>query len=69
MCGLLIYTISISILCVSQEEPRLVESNKQIYDFYKEYFSKNKGIVDRCKVNFYIIKLFIQAIQVAAVRT
>ena len=26
-----------------------------------EYFSKNKDIVDRCKVNFYIIKLFIQA--------
>ena len=38
VCGLfgfLIYTIYISVLCVSQEGLSLVESNQQIYDFYK----------------------------------
>ena len=35
MCVLLIYTISINIRCVSQERFSLVESNQQIYDFYK----------------------------------
>ena len=30
-----IYTISISIVCVSQEEPSLIVSNQQMYDFYK----------------------------------
>ena len=35
VCVLFIYTISISILCVSREEGSLTESNQQIYDFYK----------------------------------
>ena len=35
VCVLLIYTISISILFVPQEGIILVESNQQIYDFYK----------------------------------
>ena len=35
VCVLLIYTIYVSILFVSQEEQSLIESNKQIYDFYK----------------------------------
>ena len=35
VCFLLIYTISISILCLSQEVVSLVESNQQIYDFNK----------------------------------
>ena len=35
MCVLFIYTISISIIYVSQEEPSLIASNQQIYDFYK----------------------------------
>ena len=30
-----IYTIYISIVCVSQEEPSLIASNQQMYDFYK----------------------------------
>ena len=32
---LLIYTISISILCVLWEGPSLIQSNQQICDFYK----------------------------------
>ena len=32
---LFIYTISIRIICVSQEEPSLIVSNQQIYHFYK----------------------------------
>ena len=35
LCILLIYTIFLSILCVSEEGRSLVESNQQIYDFYK----------------------------------
>ena len=35
MCILPIYTTSISILCLSQEERSLVESNQQMHDFYK----------------------------------
>ena len=35
VCVLLIYTISLTILCVSWEEFSLIESNQQIYDFYK----------------------------------
>ena len=35
VCVLFIYTISIRIICVSQEEPSLIVSNQQIYDFYK----------------------------------
>ena len=36
-----IYTISISILCVSQEVHNLFESNQQVYDFY------NQGIFEK----------------------
>ena len=32
---LFIYTISISIICVSKDEPSLIASNQLIYDFYK----------------------------------
>ena len=35
ICVLFIYTTSISIICVSQEEPCLIASNQQIHDFYK----------------------------------
>ena len=35
MCVLFIYTISISVICVSQAEPSLTASNQQIYYFYK----------------------------------
>ena len=35
VCVLFIYTISISIICVSQEKPSLIASNQQIYDIYK----------------------------------
>ena len=34
MCVLFIYTISISIICASLEEPSLIASNQQIYDCY-----------------------------------
>ena len=50
VCVLLIYTISISILCVSQEGFRLVESNQQIYNFYKWVILKRKNIVDLSSV-------------------
>ena len=53
-----IYTVSISILCVSWEELSLTGRNQQICDFYK--FLKSKDIVDLCKVNFDINNLFIQ---------
>ena len=36
MCVLFIYTISISIICASQEEPSLIASNQQGYDFTSE---------------------------------
>ena len=35
VCILFIYTISVSIICVSQGEPSFIASNQQIYDFYK----------------------------------
>ena len=35
VCVLFIYTISISIICASQEEPSLIATNQQIYDIYK----------------------------------
>ena len=35
VCVLFTYTISISITYVSQEQPILIASNQQIYDFYK----------------------------------
>ena len=34
VCVLFIYTISISIICASQEELSLIASNEQIYDFH-----------------------------------
>ena len=37
-CILFIYTIFISIICVSQEELSLIASNEQIYDFYNWAF-------------------------------
>ena len=42
LCILLIYTIFLSILCVSEEGSSLVESNQQIYDFYKWVILKSK---------------------------
>ena len=39
---LFIYTISINILCVSQGERNLIESNQQIYDFKKGLIFENK---------------------------
>ena len=42
VCILIIYFISITILCVSQERLRLVESNQQIYDFYMCVILKRK---------------------------
>ena len=41
VCVLLIYTISIT--CVSQEEPTLIACNQQVYDFYKWIIECNKG--------------------------
>ena len=32
VCVLFVYTISITIICVSQEGPSLIASNQQIYD-------------------------------------
>ena len=52
VCVLFIYTISISVICVSQEETDLIASNQQIYDFYKliiEIFEKYR----HWKVNFW----------------
>ena len=54
-----IYTISIIILCVSQIG-HLLESNKQINDFYKWVILKSKDILDLCEVISSISKLFIQ---------
>ena len=59
MCVLFIYTISLSIICVSQAEPGLIaSSNQQIYDFVK----KNT----LWKVNFNIREL-VCVIQIPAV--
>ena len=58
MCVLLIYTISLSILCVSKERFNLVESNQQTYTYTSGQFLKSKDIVHLCKVNFCISKLF-----------
>ena len=41
MCVLLIYAISISILCVSQEGLSLAESNQEI-DFYTRVIFENQ---------------------------
>ena len=42
VCVLFIYTISISIICVSKDELSLAASNQQIYDFYKWIFEKKR---------------------------
>lgn len=60
VCVLLIYIISISILCVSQGGLSLDESKQQIYEFYKWITLKSKDIEDLGKVNFCINGLFIQ---------
>ena len=39
---LFIHTISVSIICVSQEKPSLMASNKHIYDFCKWIIKKKK---------------------------
>ena len=58
MCVLFIYTISISIIYVSQEEPSLIASNQQIYDFYKWIIFEKKR---HCgKYIFDIGEVFIQ---------
>ena len=43
------YTLSISIICVSQEEPSLIASNQQIYELQVSNFWKEKTL---WKVNF-----------------
>ena len=50
MCVLFIYTILISVICVSQEELSLVASNAQMYDFKKWVIFKKKR---HWKVNFW----------------
>ena len=35
VCVLFIYTTSIIIICVWQEDPSFIASNQQTYDFYK----------------------------------
>ena len=63
MCGscvLPIYSIPTSILCVSQKGLSFVESNQRMYCFYKRVILSCKDIVNFCKVNFFIKKLFIQ---------
>ena len=69
MCGVCvcftIYTISISILCVSQEGLSLAESNQQIHGFQKgEIFEKQR----HCGP-FVSVSCSFSAIQVAAVCT
>ena len=68
VCVLLIYTISISVLCVSQKD--LVSMNQIKYMTYlSEYFLKIKDIMDLCKVNSCFKKLFILFNKVAIVYT
>ena len=50
----------LSVFFVSQEGLSFVESNQQMFDFYKRVYLKSKDIVDLCKVNFCISKLSIQ---------
>ena len=64
----LIYTISNSILCVLQEELRLIESNQQIYDFCKKVIFENQIFVN-LKVNFCTASYSFRVIQVADVYT
>ena len=60
VCDFLNYTISISILCVSWEEPSLNESDQQICDFYKSKIFESKDTVEHCKINFLYQQIFIQ---------
>ena len=48
VCALPIYTISISIFFVAQEGLCLIESNQQIYDFYKWVIHCIKKLLIRC---------------------
>ena len=52
VCILFIFTIYISILCVSGEELTSVS----------DLILKSKDVAELCKVNFYISELFIQCI-------
>ena len=53
VCVFIIYTISINILCVSEEGLGLAESNQQRYmTSASELFLKSKDIRDLCKVIF-----------------
>ena len=49
VCVLFVYTISISIICVSQEEPSLIAPNQQMYDFYKRIIFEKKKILWKVK--------------------
>ena len=57
VCVLFIYTISISIVCVSQEELNLIESNQHIYGFFKWAIFKKQRHLERFV--FDISELFI----------
>ena len=59
VCVLLIGTISISILCISQEGFILVESFILVNNLFWWIIFKRKDIVDLCKINVCICKLFI----------
>ena len=53
VCVLLIYAVSLSILCVSWEELSHSESNQQICDFYKPVtFEKQRHGATLYKINF-----------------
>ena len=49
---LLIYTFFFSIFCVSQEGLNLMESNQQIYDFYKWALFEKQGQCGRLQSKF-----------------
>ena len=57
MCVLFIYTISISIVCVSQKELTITESNQQTSLLKESNFQKTKTL---CKEIYDISKSFIQ---------
>ena len=57
VCVLFIYTISISIVCVSQEKLNLIESNQHIYGFFKWAIFKKQRHLERFV--FDISELFI----------
>ena len=65
MCAFLfVYTISISIICVSQEECSFIPSNQQMCDFYKWVIFKKKRLCE--KLIFDISELF-NVIQIVVV--